>query len=334
MKNWLVPAIAGIGLIGSANVSRGYTADTCNGSHVKWRGTLDLHRNKCSIPDSGNINSAYWNAVDQWNDLTGEVDHFYVRPASDCSSSHDDGINEIGLVNRTDIDGANGLTVNQVGACFIGANDIDESDVYIANDLAFDNKQGNFLGTAGRSTFVHEIGHLFGFNHEQAHGVMRTTPPHLLTGGSESSTVWPTESMGIYALYGLSSGLPNILPSALGIVGGSVNLLNTGSVNRCRNEATNVSFYIGNAGSSATGTYEIRIRLSTSATSTGGTHAAFYDHSFTAFSEGTYSLPFNVPDVSNGTYFIHVDVDPDSGVAEVREGDNRTVSGMKVIVSC
>jgi hypothetical protein len=29
---------------------------TCNGSAVKWRGTLNIHRNRCSIPDTGNTN--------------------------------------------------------------------------------------------------------------------------------------------------------------------------------------------------------------------------------------------------------------------------------------
>lgn len=58
------------------------------------------------------------------------------------------------------------------------------------------------------------------------------------------------------------------------------------------------------------------------------------EDSLSGFSEGTFSLPFNVPDVSNGTYYIHVDIDPYSEVSEVREGDNRTVSGMRVVVTC
>jgi hypothetical protein len=32
--------------------------------------------------------------------------------------------------------------------------------------------------------------------------------------------------------------------------------------------------------------------------------------------------------------YIHVGIDPHSEVSEVREGDNRTVSGMKVVAPC
>lgn len=43
---------------------------TCNSSPVKWRGTLNIHRNRCSIPDTGIVNSAYWNGVLQWDRLS------------------------------------------------------------------------------------------------------------------------------------------------------------------------------------------------------------------------------------------------------------------------
>ncbi|MSQ47068.1 MAG: hypothetical protein EXR78_01575 [Deltaproteobacteria bacterium] len=151
----------------------------CNGSSVKWRGTVNVHRNSCSIPDSGVINSAYWNGVRQWDNLSHVVDGFFVNPASDCLISHGDGQNEVGRVSRSAIDGANGLTVLQLGLCFIGSNDIDEADVMIASDLSLTAQWGNFLGTTGRSTFVHEFGHFFGFLHENAHAVLRTSPPHL-----------------------------------------------------------------------------------------------------------------------------------------------------------
>src|SRR5918993_1779119 len=198
---------------------------TCNGSAVKWRGTLNIHRNRCSIADTGIVNSAYWNGMRQWDRLSNVVDGTFVNPAGDCFISHGDGQNEVGLVNRANIDGANGLTVLQLGLCFIGSNDIDEADVMIANDLSFTPRNGNFLGTTGRSTFVHEFGHLFGFLHHDVHAVMRTSPPHLLTGGSEPSTVWPSDTIGMRSLYGFSISRPNLLPSALGVVSGSVQTL-------------------------------------------------------------------------------------------------------------
>jgi len=186
--------IAVCAVTGSAEAARWRT---CNGSAVKWRGTLNIHRNRCSIADTGLVNSAYWNGMRQWNRLSNVVDGTFANPASDCFISFGDGQNEVGLTNRANINGANGLTVLQLGLCFIGSNDIDEADVMIANDLSFTAHNGNFLGTTGRSTFVHEFGHLFGFLHENAHDVMRTSPPHLLTGGAEPSTVWPSDTIGM-----------------------------------------------------------------------------------------------------------------------------------------
>jgi hypothetical protein len=313
---------------------------TCNGSAVKWRGTVNVHRNRCSIPDTGIVNSAYWNGVGQWNNLSNVVDGFFVNPASDCLITHGDGQNEVGLVNRSAIDGANGLTVSQLGLCFIGSNDIDEADVMVANDLSFSAQWGSFLGTTGRSTFVHEFGHFFGFLHENVHAVLRTIPPHLITGGSEPSTNWPSDTIGMSSLYGFSSTRPNLLPSALGVVGGTVQRLNSAvTVNVCRGSTRTVRVYLGNSGNAASGTYNLRVRLSPTSPmtgySSGSTVAAAFTHSLGAFSQGTFDLSFRVPNsLSNGTYFIYVDMDHTKTITELREGDNSTVSAMKLQVTC
>jgi len=336
----VVAALATVGTLTLSSQARAARWRTCNGSAVQWRGTLHVVRNRCSIPDSGSVNASYWNGVGNWNDLSNVVDGFFVNAASDCSISHGDGQNEVGLVNRAVIDGNNGLTVSQLGLCFIGSNDIDEADVMIANDLPFDNKLGNFLGTAGRSTFVHEFGHLFGFLHEDAHDVLRTSPPHLLTGGGQASTVWPSDAAGMNALYGFASSRSNLLPSALGVVGGSAQQLDAAStVTVCRGGSSSARFYLGNMGNVSTGTYGLRIRLSTTAApagyTTGGTVVQSFTHSIGAFSEGTFTLPFTVPSsLANGIYNIYIDLDPGSGVSELREGDNRTISARRIRVNC
>lgn len=312
----------------------------CNGSAVKWRGTVNIHRNRCSIADTGLANSAYWNGIRQWDNLSHVVDGFFVNPASDCSISHGDGQNEVGRVSRSAIDGNNGVTVLQLGLCFIGSNDIDEADVMIAGDLNFTAQWGNFLGTAGRSTFVHEFGHFFGFLHVNAHAVLRTSPPHLLTGGSEPSTNWPNDTSGMHALYGFSSNRPNLLPSALGVVSGAVQRLNAATtVNVCRGSARTVRVYLGNSGSVASGTYNLRVRLSPTSPipgyTLGTTVAKNFTHSLGAFSQGTFDLGFTVPgSLPNGTYFIYVDMDHTKTITELREGDNSTVSAMKFQVTC
>ncbi len=313
---------------------------TCNGSAVKWRGTLNVHRNRCSIADTGIVNSAYWNGMRQWDRLSNVVDGTFVNPASDCFISFGDGQNEVGLVNRANIDGANGLTVLQLGLCFIGSNDIDEADVMVANDLNFTARNGNFLGTSGRSTFVHEFGHLFGFLHENAHAVLRTSPPHLITGGSEPSTVWPSDSIGMNSLYGFALTRANLLPSALGVVGGSAQTLDPSStVTVCRGGSSSTRVYLGNNGNAGSGTYNLRVRLSTTAPMAGysgsTTVVSSFTHSIGAFSQGTFDLGFTVPfSLANGIYFIYTDMDHTSSITEILEGDNRTVSAKRIRVNC
>ena len=313
---------------------------TCNGSPVKWGSTVNVHRNRCSIPDSGIVNSAYWNGVGQWNSLSSVIDGFFVTGAGDCSIGHGDGQNEIGLVNRSAIDGNNGVTVLQLGVCFIGSNDIDEADVMIANDLSFTPQWGNFRGTTGRSTFVHEFGHFFGFLHEDAHDIMRTNPPHLLTGGAEPSTLWPGDSTGMNSLYGFSTSRPNLLPSALGVVGGAVQTLDpVTTVAMCRGSSGTTRVYVGNYGNVGSGTYNLRVRLSTTSPMAGYSGstgvASTFTHSLGAFSQGTFDLGFTVPwGLANGTYFIYHDMDPTGSITELREGDNSTVSAKKVLVNC
>lgn len=263
-----------------------------------------------------------------------------MNPASDCRIRHGDGQNEVGLVTSSAIDGNLGLAVLQLGACFIGSNDIDEVDVMIANEQGFTPQPGDFLGTDGRGTFIHEFGHLFGFLHEDTHAVMRTSPPDLLTGGSEPSTVWPSDTIGMREVYGFSTTGPNLLPSALGVVGGSVQTLDPAStVALCRDTTGTTRVYLGNSGNAASGTYNLRIRLSPTPPMSGyfegSDVAAEFTHSLGAFSEGTFDLPFSVPSsLPDDAYFIYVDMDHTGTIGEILEGDNSTVSAMRIQVSC
>ena len=277
----------------------------------------------------------------QWDRLSDVVDGTFVNGAGDCSISHGDGQNEVGLVNRSVIDGANGLTVLQLGLCFIGSNDIDEADVMVANDLSFTPRNGDFRGTTGRSTFVHEFGHLFGFLHEDVHAVLRTTPPHLITGGSEPSTVWPSDTIGMNSLYGFSTH-----PSESAAVGArSRGRLGADPRSRQhrhgvprRSAAPRASIW-GTRAMSASGTYNLRVRLSTTAPMAGyslsTTVAASFTHSMGAFTQGTFDLAFTVPwGLANGTYFIYADMDHTGTITEILEGDNSTVSAKRIRVNC
>ncbi|RKG67052.1 hypothetical protein D7V80_17360 [Corallococcus sp. CA054B] len=314
--------------------------DTCNGTPVKWYSGPVVYRNRCSIPDSGNVNAAYWNGLRQWDDLSHIVAGYNVNAATDCSLDHSDGQNEIGLCDRASIDGNNGVTYSVVGLCFIGSNGIDEADVCIASDLDFTPRNGNAFGTSGRSTFVHEAGHFFGFKHEGGHSILRTSPPHLVTGGYESSTLWPTNAQGMNTLYGYSVTKPNLLPSSMGVVGDVAQTLDpAGTKSVCRGTAQSVKFYVGNLGNAAVSSYSMRVRLSPTAPPNGyyeSTHVVgTFTHSLGAFSEGIYSLGFTVPSsLPYNTYYVYLDMDPAGAVDELRENDNTTVSAMLLRVGC
>ncbi len=335
----LLVALAPLPLLGDGSAEAAVWR-TCNSTPVIWRGGTSVHRNRCSIADSGDPNTAYWNGLDAWNRMAGAVTGFYVNAAADCSISHGDDENEIAIVARSTIDGNNGLTVLQLGACLFGANDLDEADVMIASDLSFSPVWGDYLGTTGRSTFVHELGHFFGFNHEDAHSVMRTSPPHLVTGGFEPSTVWPSDTSGIAATYGFVTGRANLLPSASGLVNGVARTLDaTLPIGRCRGASASTRVSLGNAGNVATGSYSLRVRLSTLPPMIGYSAAttvvASFGHSLGAFAQGTYDLPFTVPaNLPDGVYYIYVDLDTTGAIPELVEGDNSTVSAARLIVGC
>ena len=261
-------AIVCVSLLAITGAAEAARWRTCNGSAVKWRGTLNIHRNRCSIADTGLVNSAYWNGMRQWDRLSNVVDGTFVNGAGDCFIWHGDGQNEVGPRQPFNIDGANGLTVLQLGLCFIGSNDIDEADVMVANDLSFTPRNGNFLGTTGRSTFVHEFGHFFGFLHEDVHAVLRTTPPHLLTGGSEPSTVWPSDTIGMNSLYGFS--ISRAESAAVGArrrrAAPRRRSIPPCTVTVCRGGSYEPRGCIwGTRATSASGTYNLRIRLNTTA---------------------------------------------------------------------
>jgi hypothetical protein len=340
MKNTIRFVFVCLALFAMTGAAEAARWRTCNGSAVKWRGTLNVHRNRCSIADTGIVNSAYWNGMRQWDRLSNVVDGTFVNPAGDCFISFGDGQNEVGLTNRANINGANGMTVLQLGLCFIGSNDIDEADILIANDLSFTPRNGNFLGTTGRSTFVHEFGHFFGFLHEDAHDVMRTTPPHILTGGAEPSTVWPSDTIGMNSLYGFAMARANLLPSALGAPAGFAQTLDPAVISTvCRGGATTTRVYLGNSGNVGSGVYGLRIRLNTTAPmggySLGTTVVASFTHSIGAFSQGTFDLGFTVPGwMPDGVYFIYYDMDPAGAIAEILNGDNTTVSAKRIRVNC
>jgi len=335
----VLPAIVGMGFVFASGAAQAWIANfpDCNGHDVKWRNTLEVSRNKCSIPDSGDLNEAYWNGVLQWDNLTSEVDSFLVRPADDCSVAIGDGKNEVAIVDPSVIPGLNGDTRTIIGACFIGNNSIDESDVAVSSALPFGNPTPISVENEGRGTFVHEFGHFFGFDDENnGRGAMHQTP-RPYTGGDATASVFPTDTMGISSYYGLNSQAPNLIPSAMGINNGGIFLLESGTVRACRGSSQTIRFYIGNAGvnDSLNGTNRIYLSTSSSTTTVVGTSVRSEVQSIDGFTEWVDSYTFTVPStLAYGTYHVHLVMDVLGVSAEVRENDNHTRSGRKLLVDC
>jgi hypothetical protein len=339
----LVLAALSLSTVASFGVaSFGADWDDCSGDPIKWRKPIAIQRNSCSITTNGIRHQAYNNGVLQWDDLTSEVDQFLVRPIGDCTITDGDGINEVAVVSRASIDGNNGRTTMVSGPCVPPFNnDLDQGDVKIAATLSngspmpFENQSATSLGSHGRDTFVHEFGHFFGFNHRNNNMAAMHTTSIPKVGGSQSASVFPDDVLGIQALYGLNSSLPNLLASAHEVLADtSTVLLDTGTSSRCRGQSITVRFYLGNAGSSASGTYQLLYTVQNEST-TFITSSNSFTHSIGAFTEGTHPLSLTIPTtVPNGTYLIRLLMDQPNVVSETRDHDNISYSGKRVIVNC
>ena len=320
---------------------------TCNGSNVIWRETVTVSRNSCSIRDTNPVAvSAFNNSVAQWDNPSNLTLSRSSNSVTDCSfdrATNDN--NEVSLVNRSAIDGNNGLTFSDIGACFIGANDIDEADATIANDMDLSVREGNVINPRyGRSTFVHEMGHFIGLGHvARTHAVMDNPNSAAMAGGNEPVQLWPDDANGLNALYGLTgSARSNLIVSSQQWVNGPTSF-DSGVLAACRGQSFSPTFFLGNSGNAATGTYNIRIRLSTAAPFSGGYTgttgvAATFTHSLPAFGEFigplTFTIPSTLPINLTTPYNIYIDVDFTGGIAERNEGDNVTVSGLQIRVQC
>jgi len=348
----MLAALATLLLLSFSTRTQAWVAwfDRCNGSDVKWRGDFDVHRNSHSIPDTGDVNTAYWNGINQWNSYSDilQSDDFYVNPPSDTKyDKANNGENEVSLVNRSEIDGADGKTFADIGICFIGSNDIDEMDTVVANDMAFWPDWGNDIskteGNYGRTAFVHEFGHFFGFDHSSwCWTQMTPVGMGTITGGNQAAAVFADDSMGMKSFYGMTGTKANLMTSATRISNGTVTTLDPAQVRTvCRNSQQTINFYIGNSGEAATGTYSGRVRMSKTSPFSGYTQSTSsvltFSHSLSAFTEGTFQMIFTVPrSLGDGTYYIYIEVDTGGVVSEFHESDNHTLSAtrLKLTSSC
>lgn len=330
----------------------------CNGALTKWRGDIDLHRQQFSINTTDKI-SAYFNGFTQWNQYSGIITpgDLYVRPMSDQTfDSADNGQNEMSMALRSEIDGLDGKAFVQADICGIGANDIDEGDIVIAVDLPDgtpmhqwkgwgDDIRSN-SGNYGRTAWVHEFGHFFGFAHQDDAAAtlsqMRTSGMGAITGGPEAATVWGTDVQGMNAFYGMPGSKANLLPSSTMVasfVGASIITLDPAvTYNTCRNRTQSVTFAIANAGEANAVNFNVRVRMNNINPSNGGyTNSLWsvFTGGFTAnaFNRFFTTISFTVPaNLSAGLYWIYIDLDTSNAIPEWLDTDNTTVSAKRLNV--
>jgi hypothetical protein len=316
----------------------GFQADAavlfpCGTGFQRWNGVWNVNRNRCTIPDTGDVNASYWNGNGQWQALNGIISGFFVNPATDCSVDISDNQSEIALVPRSQISGFNGLNSPKLNGCSMVA-----TDIRIANDMTYENPQEDQLSGFGRGTFVHEWGHAFRLNHEEAFDIMRGGQPRPLVGGTgEHISVLPSDARGIFDLYGFANNHSNLFASAQELSGGSIISTTTaGVVTMCRGQVGTVRFTIGNMGSTPVPFFRVLVRMAQSLAYDGGGFVVA-DNGFRSdgFAFGTFNFPFTVPlTAPNGGYAFIIYTDVDGQASELKEQDNNTFAALRVVVNC
>jgi len=314
---------------------------TCNGKPVKWEsGHFGTVRNRCSIADSGDVNASYWNAISQWQSISGVINSTSTWPADRCYITHGDGYNDVALVNRSNIDGNHGLTILQLDGCTWSWSTqyIDEADAMVSNDMSFHNPDESQWTdtTSGRVTFLHELGHAHGLQHSDNFGIMCTHQARPYVGGTgDHVSVLSDDDWGIRQLYP-SNSYRNLFASAQKMNGTSATTFNVGTtINVCRNQPLSIGFTFGATGNSGADGFRIRMSMANQPPPsgfTGGYDLGYWNGWVSA--DGVYSSYYSVtvPNVPTGIYWIYFRVDDNSLFSESREYDNVTHSPMTLNV--
>lgn len=339
MMSWSSAAVVVVAMMLSAT-AQAAAWRTCNGTPVTWEsGHFGTTRVSCSIPSSGDVSSAYWNAVGQWQSISPVINSTTVWPVEHCYSTHGDGYNDVMLAARADIDGNNGLTILQLDGCtwWFSTENIIEADAMVASDMTFYNPDESQWAdsVSGRMTMVHELGHSHGLQHYDSLGVMKTLAPRAYAGGTgDHAAVLPDDDYGIRTLYGANS-YRNLFASAQGVNG---ILSSPVTVNVCRNQSLSVGFTFGNMGSIDANNFRIRLSMANvppPSGFTGGYTLGYWTGWASADGWYTSYYGFTVPYVPTGIYWLYFRVDDNNQFSETREYDNVTHSPMTLnVMNC
>jgi hypothetical protein len=110
---------------------------------VKWRQGFRIHRDICSMPTDSDEDWAYYNAGYQWSRFQSVMDWNWWYN-NDCRITQGNGRNEVGVVERSEIAGNDGVTWLHYAVMFPLPQELEytEADVAVASDMRYDNQDG------------------------------------------------------------------------------------------------------------------------------------------------------------------------------------------------
>jgi hypothetical protein len=319
-------ALAGVLLAaGAPRPAAAFNVITCSNEPVVWSVSMWAVRSTVSFPPGSTAEHAFFNAVNQWNDVRGMVNVINVGGTTSGNITHGDDQSDVLLVSPASIQGNPGLTMIFAGICWPWGADLDEADVMVANNQTFDNPKENGLSVTGRDTLLHEFGHAIGLDHEEKDDIMRAAGAVSRVGGpGEHIDVLADDAAGGRFLYPFFQSKANLYASAQRLENGSItNDQGATPQLACPGGTVFLNFTVGNNGT-VTVVNNQRFSMHPDLFGyTGGTTMGNWNNATnpagTVFS-GTASL--TVPNVSPGKYRLFYRVDKDSTTNESKELDN------------
>ena len=341
-KNTFAGALLLAGLF-LASRAEAYSYWECGGVKVVWTHGFEMVQNAYSIPFLSKREASLDNGINRWRNVKGMNDMVSKSAVVNFTSSitNGNGQNDAAIVKRSNIGGANGLTLKFHDGCFFGGDmEWTEADVMVASDLGFGQLGETTLSTSsGRSTFLHEFGHAHGLEHDQLFNHMRATQPRPLVGGpGETLDVLPDDAQGGRFLYPSGKTEVNVFASAHRRKSSTDTILvnASGTITTCTSGGGVITV---NATAGNNGTVDVTqderwwLSTSKSAHSGGIEIGKLKDTSFPANKVKTKQVTLTLPPLAAGTYFLYHGIDVLTEVQESRDDDNAAREALVIQVN-